>query len=125
MTVYGYARVSTVDQNLDAQLEQLRAAGCTKIFREKVSGARSDRPELAKSLKALGQGDTLVVSRLDRLARIRGRRRKLSAPYRGIEATPLRWPRHTTRAETGPRATPENACRRDIGRWLTCHSGLV
>ena len=51
MTVYGYARVSTADQNLDAQLEELRAAGCTKVFREKVSGTRSDRAELAKVLK--------------------------------------------------------------------------
>ncbi len=69
MTVYGYARVSTADQNLDAQLEELRAAGCTKVFREKVSGTRSDRAELAKVLKALSQGDMLIVSRLDRLAR--------------------------------------------------------
>jgi hypothetical protein len=69
MTVYGYARVSTADQNLEAQLEELRAAGSAKVFREKVSGMRSDRPELAKALKALGRGDMLIVSRLDRLAR--------------------------------------------------------
>jgi DNA invertase Pin-like site-specific DNA recombinase len=69
MTAYGYARVSTADQNLDTQLEQLRAAGCAKVFRERASGARSDRPELAKLLKVLGQSDTLIVSRLDRLAR--------------------------------------------------------
>jgi hypothetical protein len=69
MTVYGYARVSTGDQKLDTQLDQLKAAGCYKIFREKVSGARSDRPELAKALKALDQGDVLIVCRLDRLAR--------------------------------------------------------
>ena len=48
----GYARVSTYGQTLDAQLEQLRKAGCTKIYREKVSGARADRRELLKMLKA-------------------------------------------------------------------------
>ena len=55
----GYARVSTYGQMLDAQLEQLRGAGCTKIYREKVTGAHSDRRELLKLLKALrgDQGD--------------------------------------------------------------------
>ena len=47
----GYARVSTYGQTLDAQLEQLRKAGCTKIYREKVTGARADRRELLKMLK--------------------------------------------------------------------------
>lgn len=69
MAIYGYARVSTKDQSLASQDAQLRAAGCTKIFAEKVSGARSDRPELAKLLKRLDQGDVLIVTRLDRLAR--------------------------------------------------------
>ena len=66
---YGYARVSTDRQNLDSQLGELKAAGCLRIFQEKVSGARSDRPELAKLVGKLGEGDTLVVCRLDRLAR--------------------------------------------------------
>src|SRR4051795_9831913 len=65
----GYARVSTYGQTLDAQLEQLRGAGCTKIFREKVTGARSDRRELLKMLKALAPGDVVTVTRIDRLAR--------------------------------------------------------
>ena len=65
----GYARVSTYGQTLDAQLEQLRAAGCTKIYREKVTGARADRRELLKMLKALAPGDVVTVTRIDRLAR--------------------------------------------------------
>ena len=69
MTIYGYARVSTDGQSLASQDAQLRAAGCTKIYAEKISGARSDRPELAKLLKRLDQGDVLTVTRLDRLAR--------------------------------------------------------
>src|SRR5262249_8879177 len=69
MAVYGYARVSTRDQTLASQEAQLRAAACTKIYAEKVSGAWSDRPQLAKLLKRLDQGDVLIVTRLDRLAR--------------------------------------------------------
>ena len=65
----GYARVSTYGQNLDAQLAQLKAAGCTRIFREKVSGARADRQELLKMLKHLAAGKVVVVTRIDRLAR--------------------------------------------------------
>jgi len=70
MNAYGYARVSTRDQNLEAQLDALHAAGATKIFHEKASGrGRDNRPSLARALEALGEGDTLLVSRLDRLAR--------------------------------------------------------
>src|SRR5215467_8393226 len=69
MAVYGYARVATRGQTLASQEAQLRAAACTKIYAEKVSGARSDRPQLAKLLKRLDQGDVLIVTRLDRLAR--------------------------------------------------------
>jgi DNA invertase Pin-like site-specific DNA recombinase len=67
---YGYARVSTYGQTLDAQLEQLRGARCTKIYREKVTGARADRRrELLKILKHLTAGDVVTVTRIDRLAR--------------------------------------------------------
>jgi DNA invertase Pin-like site-specific DNA recombinase len=66
---YGYARVSSDGQSLDAQLDELKAAGCGRVFREKISGARSDRPELSKLVHKLTHGDCLVVSRLDRLAR--------------------------------------------------------
>jgi DNA invertase Pin-like site-specific DNA recombinase len=69
MTVYGYARVSTAGQTLASQDAQLHAAGCAKVFAEKVSGAKTDRPELAKLLKRLEAGDVLIVTRLDRLAR--------------------------------------------------------
>jgi DNA invertase Pin-like site-specific DNA recombinase len=69
MTIYGYARVSTDGQTLDNQLAQLREAGAEKIFSEKVSGAKTDRQELRKVVKALRQDDILIVTKLDRLAR--------------------------------------------------------
>jgi DNA invertase Pin-like site-specific DNA recombinase len=69
MTTIGYARVSTDGQTLQAQTEALHGAGCARIFAEKISGAYSDRPQLAKALAALGEGDTLIVTKLDRLAR--------------------------------------------------------
>lgn len=66
----GYARVSTSDQNPELQLDALRRAGCDRVFTEKASGARDDRPELARILEdVLRAGDTLVVWKLDRLAR--------------------------------------------------------
>jgi DNA invertase Pin-like site-specific DNA recombinase len=66
---FGYARLSTYGQTLDAQLEQLRGAGCTKIYREKVTGAHNDRRELLKMLNALVPGDVVTVTRIDRFAR--------------------------------------------------------
>lgn len=65
----GYARVSTYGQTLDAQLEQLRAEGCEKVYREKASGSRGDRRELLKMLRELVAGDVVMVTRIDRLAR--------------------------------------------------------
>jgi DNA invertase Pin-like site-specific DNA recombinase len=65
----GYARVSTYGQTLDAQLEQLKAEGCAKVYREKASGARPDRRELLRMLKDIRQGDVVTVTRIDRLAR--------------------------------------------------------
>src|SRR6201994_3175167 len=69
--LFGYARVSTYGQTLDAQLEQLRKAGCRSrnIYREKVTGARPDRRELNRMLGKLGPGDVVTVTRIDRLAR--------------------------------------------------------
>src|SRR2546426_7863286 len=69
MTAYGYARVSTNGQDLAAQVAELMAAGAAKVFKEKVSGAKTDRAELAKVISRLEPGDVLVVTRLDRLAR--------------------------------------------------------
>ncbi len=65
----GYARVSTADQNLDLQLTALKKAGCGRIFQEKISGAKIDRPELQRLLDHLRPDDIVVVWKLDRLAR--------------------------------------------------------
>ena len=65
----GYARVSTQDQNPALQLDALKAAGCEKVFTEKASGAQRDRPDLAAALSYMRSGDSLVVWKLDRLAR--------------------------------------------------------
>ena len=69
MTLIGYARVSTEDQNLDMQTDALRAAGCEKIFVEKGSGADRGRPELARALAYARPGDVFVCWKLDRVAR--------------------------------------------------------
>src|SRR5450759_1668982 len=69
MTIYGYARVSTADQSLAGQVAELEAAGCGKLFKEKASGAKTDRLALTKAIRALDDGDVLLVTRLDRLAR--------------------------------------------------------
>lgn len=65
----GYARVSTEGQTLDQQRAALLAAGCKRVFEEKVSGAQRNRPELAKLLDHLRAGDVVTITRLDRLAR--------------------------------------------------------
>src|SRR3984885_11031227 len=69
MPIYGYARVSPSGQELDLQLAHLRAAGCERIYCEKESGAKDDRQELKRMLKALKPGDVVIVAALDRLTR--------------------------------------------------------
>lgn len=92
MANYGYARVSTTDQDLSIQREALRAAGCEIVREEKVSGtSRKDRDELATLLQFLRPGDTLVVTRLDRLARsmddLSGIAKELQAKGAALKAT--------------------------------------
>lgn len=69
MAIVGYGRVSTADQDLTVQLEQLQAVNCERIYQEKESGVKQDRPELAKMLDFVRAGDTVIVCKLDRIAR--------------------------------------------------------
>jgi DNA invertase Pin-like site-specific DNA recombinase len=69
MTVFGYARVSTQDQDYERQVEALTAAGADKVYAEKMSGARADRPQLAKLMASLKPGDVVLVTKIDRLGR--------------------------------------------------------
>ncbi len=82
----GYARVSTDDQTLDRQRERLQEAGCERLFEEKISGARRDRPQLARLLDQLRQDDVVVVTRLDRLARSTGNLLEIAAAIRAKDA---------------------------------------
>src|SRR6476620_2909805 len=67
--IYGYARVSTDGQSVEAQVRQLTDAGCKKVFRETASGTKTDRAQLRRAVRQLEAGDVLMVTRLDRLAR--------------------------------------------------------
>ena len=67
--IFGYARVSTTEQSLDAQFDALRQAGAKRIFKEKVSGASKERPQLARLVEQLREDDVVIVTKYDRLAR--------------------------------------------------------
>jgi hypothetical protein len=67
--IYGYARVSTAAQDESGQVRQLRAAGCEKVFREKITGTTADRPQLSKLIKKLAPGDVVITPAVDRLSR--------------------------------------------------------
>jgi len=67
--IYGYARVSTAAQDESCQVAQLKAAGCEKVSREKITGTTADRPQLAKLIKALAPGDVVITPAVDRLSR--------------------------------------------------------
>jgi DNA invertase Pin-like site-specific DNA recombinase len=69
MAIIGYARVSTQDQDHTRQVEALKAAGAGKVFAEKISGARADRPQLGKLMASLKPGDVVMVTKIDRLGR--------------------------------------------------------
>lgn len=69
MTVYGYARVSTIGQDLEAQIQQLEQNGASTIYQEKFTGTKTDRPQFNELLSVLKEGDTLMVTKLDRFAR--------------------------------------------------------
>ena len=82
MSTLGYARVSTQDQDLSAQLEVLKKAGAKTVYREKVSGARAGRPQLARLMLSLKQGDVVLVTKLDRLGRSNSRTARSHPPHR-------------------------------------------
>jgi DNA invertase Pin-like site-specific DNA recombinase len=67
--ILGYARVSTDAQDLTGQLAQLKAAGCERVFKEKISGATADRPQLKNLMKTVGPGDVVIIPAVDRLSR--------------------------------------------------------
>jgi len=110
--IYGYARVSTDAQDLAAQLERLKAAGCERIFHEKMSGKDARRPELQRLLRALADGDTLLAVHSDRLARD-----PLDMLYifrhaqeNGVRLALLDEPHIDTAKDTAPEIIDINAC---------------
>ena len=118
MPVFGYARVSSQDQDLSAQEAELVAAGAVKVYREKVSGAKANRAELMKVVNKLEPGDVLIVTRLDRLARSTRDLLNLLATIseRGASFRSLRdaWA-DTTNAQLTPHQRQEARARLEAG----------
>lgn len=98
--IYGYARVSTTDQNPDLQLDALKAAGCARVFVDKASGASTKRPELEKLLSRVSAGDQLTVWKLDRFARSLSDMLRLANELgeKGVDLVSLNDPIDTTSA---------------------------
>ena len=105
--IYGYARVSTTTQDETGQVRQLKAAGCEKVFREKITGTTADRPQLAKLMKALAPGDVVITPAVDRLSLKIAREmqrdgagiRSLAEPYLALHTRNRhRYPSHPARA---------------------------
>jgi len=113
MITFGYARVSTQDQALSSQVEALEAAGATKIYREKISGVRADRPQLTKLMASLQPRDVVLVAKLDRLGRstrelldLIDRIGKAGAVFRSL-GDPL-WDTSTHRVDCSPHSLPRS-----------------
>src|SRR5271154_886824 len=93
--IYRYARVSTEAQDLTGSTAQLKAAGCQKIFREKITGTTADRPQLKKLMAALAHGDVVIIPAVDRLSRatpallVIARERRRPGPGRRSRAEPV------------------------------------
>jgi DNA invertase Pin-like site-specific DNA recombinase len=103
--IIGYARVSTNDQNLDAQIDALTAVGAGRVFADKVSGAQRVRPELDRMLDQLRGGDVVTVTKYDRLAR------SLKDLLEIVEAIGARGAGFCSLAEDIDTTTPAGACR--------------
>ena len=112
MALIGYARVSTGEQTLDPQRDELREAGCAAIHEEHASGADRARPALARLLAAIRPGDTLVVVRLDRLAR------SLSHLLEVIERLKARGAHFRSLGDPVDTTTPQGTFSLQVmGRW--------
>jgi hypothetical protein len=92
MTIYGYARVSTDGQTLDAQVSALKAAGAEKVYQEKASGAKTDRAALARAMAALGPGDVLLVTPAGQARQVnQGPSKRIGDHRRQAGRIPIAW----------------------------------